>query len=244
VPLERRGVRTHFVGQVFGRGGHPLVAPRLRPAIERVEGRGIGHVGVRRGGAGARERALASPQLRLSTLVGELGAAAEDGQFQLEPLRAVQQRDAVLAGLRDVCPAVLTVDAIGDRPLRAGDRQADAPFEEPHELVGLQVDGGVVIEMERAAVGEEDLDAAATGADAIARQQRHVAGGVVGLAVAFENRDAVHQRDVRGSLGIGCRRILCVRGAGADQREHTASEEVKRPERTVWANHGDLGREP
>jgi hypothetical protein len=39
MPLQRGGVGTHFVGQVFGRGRKPLVAADLGPSVEGIEGR-------------------------------------------------------------------------------------------------------------------------------------------------------------------------------------------------------------
>jgi hypothetical protein len=229
MPLQRCGIGTDFVGQVLGRGRKPLVAPHLGPSVEGIEGRRIRDVGIGRSRPGAGERALAGTEWCLPTLVGELGAAANDGQLQLAALRAVQQRKPVLSGFSNMRPAVRAVDAIGDGSRRTWNRQPNTSFEKAHELVGLQIDRGVVIEVQRAAVGKEDLDASPAGADAVPRQQRHAAGGVVTAAVALEEGDAVDESDVRGGLGVRPRHILRLRRGCPHARKQTCKEDWKRP---------------
>jgi hypothetical protein len=155
--------------------------------------------------------------------------AANDGELQLAALRSVQQRQTILSRFGNVRPPVRTVDPIGDGSRRPWNREADTPFEEAHELVGLQIDRRVVIEVERAAVGKQDFDAPPASADPVSRQQRHAAGGVVSPPVAFEDGDAVDEGDVRGGLGVRRRHILRLRRGCAHARKQTSKEESKRP---------------
>jgi hypothetical protein len=187
VRVEGCRVRNNIWRQVLRRDTKPLIAPRLRPAIEVVPRRGIEHVRRGRPRAGARKCALARPHERSAVLVDQFGAATKHRELDLPLPLAADNGNPVLAGFRDLHPPAGRVDAIGHVTSPARDSQPQPALDQPQHFVGLKVDDGVVIDVECAAVGEQRFGPAALRTDSIAREQRHRAGRLVAATVPFES---------------------------------------------------------
>jgi hypothetical protein len=72
----------------------------------------------------------------------------------------------------------------------------------------LKVDERVGVEMQRAAIFEQDFDATVLGAEAIASEKRHRRRGRLRLTIPLEHGCAVNKRDMRRGLALG---VLSVR---------------------------------
>ena len=102
---------------------------------------------------------------------------------------------------------------------RARDEQAHAARAEPQKRLRQQIDGRVLVEVQRGAVVEQHLEPAARGAQAIAGEQQHVGFGALDLAVVLELDLAVDDRDVRGDVVAEVLlRLRGARSAGAWRR--------------------------
>jgi hypothetical protein len=89
------------------------------------------------------------------------------------------------------------IDAIADAAPLPGDVQPQAPFEQPEHFVGLEIDDRVIVHVERAAVSEQDFDAAALRSNPVTGEERHRRRRGVALAVALEHGGTIDIRDVR-----------------------------------------------
>ncbi len=208
VLIERRRIARHVLRQVLlrltGRRIDRFVL-HLDPAIEVVRvGRVVG-VGVRRQQARARVGALAGADRRRPLIGEDLAGAARHREFELRVLRAVEERDTIVAWLQDAHGPGGGVDAIADLLGGAHDAHAKAPVGEPHEVVREDVDRRARIQIQAAAVGKADFDAAILRLEPIAAQQRHVEWGAFDPAVTLEGGRAVHDGHVRGCVEV-CRR--------------------------------------
>ena len=184
-----------------------LAAASLGPAIEGVPRCRIEDVGVRRGGIGGGERSLPGAQRGAAVIVHKLGAATEHGEFEL----LLVERGAVLSGFRDLGPAAAGIDAIGDLARRPGNRQPKPAADEPHEFIGLQIEGRVLIEVQRAAVAEQDLDSPRSRPQSIAGKERHVRRRIIDTSFALQRDRSLHVRDVRGCAPLGLHFFLSSR---------------------------------
>jgi hypothetical protein len=107
-------------------------------------------------------------------VIHEFRAAAKNGQFNLTLYGAGKHRHLVFAGLIDHGGCRRSVDAIRDLSIGSRNRESDASGKQPNEIIGLEIDQCVGIEMERAVVGKQNLDAAVLCAQSIAGKERHV----------------------------------------------------------------------
>jgi hypothetical protein len=171
--IERRGIRPDVGRQVLARDAEPLIASGLRPLIERVPCGGVEHVG--RGGprAGARKCPFSRADQGPSVFVHEFGCASQHRELHLRLAFTAQHGDAILAGFRHLDPRRRRVDAVGQSAALAGKAQTHAPFEQPHDFVRLEINHRVTVDVQRAAVSEQDLDAAALRPDSITGEKRH-----------------------------------------------------------------------
>jgi hypothetical protein len=178
------------------REAEPNVAPRLGPSIERIPRCGVVDVGLRRRAVLGRERALSRAQRADAVLVDEFRCAAQDREFNFAAALAANNRHSILARLPDFHPRRRRIDAIRQLARGSGNVDADSTFEQPDHVVRLKIHDGVVVEMKRAVVREQNLAAADLRADTIAREQRHRRRGAIDLTVALEGDGAFDKSDV------------------------------------------------
>ena len=132
----------------------------------------------------------------------------------------------------------------GRRHARGGagaeDVEPHAAVEQPDHFVGLEVHVRVRVEVQRAAVVEEDLDAAVLRADAIAGEQRHRRGRGFRPSVTLEERGAVDDRDVSRRVGRG---ILGARGTrGRSHRRPQERMQRRRARRGIGTSGSESTR--
>jgi len=112
------------------------------------------------------------------------------------------------------------IDSIGDVARQAGNRQSDPPLEQPDDLVGLEVENGVRVEVQGAAVRKEHLGTASLRPQPIPGEERHRRGLGIGFTVPLQHNRTLDERDMRGGLGTG--RLLSSQreSTGANRRHH------------------------
>ncbi len=221
VSIEGGGVVADVVWQVLRRLPEPLVPTRLGPAIERVPGRRVEDVGRRRRFVGPGERPLTRAQLRAPALVHQVRRAAKHRELHVRLAAGAKDRDAVLAGLRDLHPRRRRIDPIVHVTRLRRDRHAHAPVEQTDHVVGLEIDNRARVEMKGAAVGEEHFRASVLRAESIAGEQRHRRRSGLGPPVAFEHDRAVDDGDVSGGI-VG--HVLGARGRDESEGSHAREE--------------------
>jgi hypothetical protein len=174
-------------------------------------------------------------QRRRALFGRDLGGPSQHRELELGLAIAVQQGDAVVASLGDACGPRFRVDTIRDRPRRAGNADPEASIDQPQQIVGLKVDRRTRIDVERAAVSEEDFDAPVGGSQPIAAQERHVERRGFRTPIALERGAALDDRDVGGRTRV---RILRARRRGVCKQETENGR--KAGEKYKAAVHGDL----
>jgi len=213
VAIERRGIVLNRLGQVLSGSPVPFRSPGLRPPVESIPGGRVVDVGVGRRCSGARKRAFSGAQRGLPVFIHQVRSAAQNDELDLIGLgiagrlrvtTVAGDRNAVFTRLLNLRPPGRRINSVGHASGRSWNGQPHAPFQQPDHFVRLKVDGGIVVEVQRCAVAEENLDAAVLGSESVSGEQRHRGWRRFGPAVPFEGGGAVHHRDVcrwnRGSL--------------------------------------------
>jgi hypothetical protein len=145
----------------------------------------------------------------LPVFIHQVRRAAQNHELDLIGLRiavrlrgttAAGDRNAVFARLLNLRPPGRRINTVGHTPGRSRNGQAYAPFQQSDYFVRLEVDGGIVIEVQGRAVAEENLDAPVLGSEPISSQQWHRRQRRFGAAVPLERGAAVHDRDVRRGI--------------------------------------------
>jgi hypothetical protein len=117
---------------------------------------------------------LPGAKRRAATIIHEFCAATKNGEFNLTLRAAIQNRHPVFARLIDHRRCRRSVDAIRNLSIASRNREANSPGKQPHEIVGLEIDHRVGIKVQRAVVGEENLNPAVLSPEAVASKKRHV----------------------------------------------------------------------
>jgi hypothetical protein len=218
VLIKRGRVRLNGFRKIFRRHAEAGVAQVLGPSVEGIPRSRVEDIRRRRTQAGARERSFARTERCLTIFIDEIGLAAQDCELHFDVARLGRSRkngDPICAGADDLHPRGRRIDAIVDVSCSriAGGRniQSHPTLEESNHFVGLKVDARVHVEVQRAAVAEQDFRASVLGPDPIAGQKRHRCRSRLGAAIPFEDNCAIDDRDVSGrvvrdTLGTGGRR--------------------------------------
>jgi hypothetical protein len=238
VLIESGSVRLNGFRKIFRRHTEAGVAQVLGPAVEGIPRSRVEDIRRRRTQAGARERSLARTERRLTIFIDEIGLASQDCELDFNVARVTRRRknrDAICAGADDLHPRRRRIDAIVDVSCaglaRGGNIQSHATLEESNHFVGLKVDARVHVEVQRAAVAEQDFCASVLGPDAIAGKKRHRCRSRFGAAIPFEDNCAIDDRDVRGRV---VRDTLSTGGRRSRETPH------KRGNDESQAGHKDL----
>jgi hypothetical protein len=109
---------------------------------------------------------------------------------------ATEQGDSILARPGDLHPRGRRIDAVRNL-LPAGDVQAHPAVEKPHDFIGLEIDDGVLIEVQGASIGVEDLDTPGLRSNAVSGENRHRCRRSVHSTVAFEHGRSIDEGNVR-----------------------------------------------
>jgi hypothetical protein len=200
VLIEGAAIGVEIAREVAARRrAEARVAPRARPAIERVEPRRIEEQWLTRRERVTSQRALARADGRRADVGGERRVAAEHRELGFV-FASVHDRHAVFAGAVGRRGGGRRVDLIANRVGRivhAGDDQQDASRRHTHQRTILQFDSRELVNRDRRAVREQRFDPSAGRLQSIARYERHSGRGRFGLTVAFERRRALDVREVR-----------------------------------------------
>jgi hypothetical protein len=144
----------------------------------------------------------------------------------------LENRDSIGPGANNLYPGRRRIDAVIDISRAGGsclgNVQAHAAFQQPNHFVRLKVDPCIRVEVQRAAIGEEDLDASVLRADPVAGEQGHRGGRGFRTSVALENRGTVDDGDMSRSVGRnilgsgwrGCRDVPQQEGSHESQAGH------------------------
>ena len=137
--------------------------------------------------------------------------------------------DSILAGVREPDAARRGIHLVVAPHLAAasdGEHEDHASAHQPDQSPGQQVHGRLPIEIEDAAVGEDDLQPARLGPEPVALEQRQVLVGRLADTVALEDCRSLHDGDVRrgaevlGRVGLGVDRRAGGQGRARPRSAH------------------------